>query len=340
MAEFLEPGGRMQENQEMQRKDQSVDNGQVEVQKLVTAIKKSVAARDFVTAESLRQELMGLDTIALTEIIAMAELIEAVQSESLDKDHLALWQNLYETLSTEEANCFYYGLQEKKVAAGTVIARQGRLSDRLLFVEEGKLAAVFRKSEKNNLVLQLGKGGFVGGDTFFEMSVCTSSLLAQSDVTLKILEKSALPAMMERCPGLYSKLESYSNEFGQYAEAYERKRQELSRFERLSVHGQVSASILNQAMKQTGKQFKASVADVSRGGACFFIKASRKEAARTLLARPLQMLFAIKGEKYPVEFVARGRVVKVKFQLETDYSVHVQFSKTLTQDKIEMLQVE
>ncbi len=330
----------MQANQVTQGKETAGNDGQVSVQKLFAAIKKSVAARDFGKAETLRQELMNLDTMALTEIIASAEIIEAAQSEALDKDHEALWKRLYENLSSEEANCFYYALQEKIVPVGTLLTRQGRLNDRLLFVEQGKLAAVFRKGGENHLVLQVGKGGFIGEDTFFGMSVCTSSIVAQSDVRVKYLERDSIERFVEKCPGLYEKLQSFCHQFGQYEAAYERKRQEKSRFDRLSVHGHVCANILNPAMEQTGKHFNAAIGDVSRGGACFFIKASKKEAARTLLSRPLQMVFALKGkEKQPVEFVAVGRVVKVKFQLETDYSVHVQFSKPLGQEKIELLQV-
>ncbi len=315
------------------------DSGQIQVQQVFTQIKRCVSEGKFVEAEALRRELMDLDTMALKEIIASAEIIEAARSEALDKDHLALWKALYETLSSEEANCFYYALQEKLLPAGTLLMRQGKLNDRLLFVEQGKLAAVFRKGGENHLVLQVGKGGFAGEETFFGMSVCTSSVVAQSEVRVKYLERSSLPDIAEQCPGLYEKLQAFCRNFGQYEAAFERKRQEKSRFERLPAHGRVNANLLTAAMKQTGKRFNADIGDISRGGTCFFIKASKKEAARQLLSRPLQMVFALQGkDEQPVEFVAMGRVVKVKFQLETDYSVHVQFAKPLDEEKLETLQ--
>jgi len=144
---------------------------------------------------------------------------------------------------------------------------------------------------------------------------------------------------MEKAPGLYAKIESFCHEHGRYEEAYERKRQEKSRFQRVSVHGLVCANILSSAMKQTGKHFNAAVEDISRGGTCFFIKSSKKEAARALLAKPLQMVFSIGQKTNPVEFMAMGRVVKIKFHMNNDYSIHVKFVSLLGKDKIEKLQL-
>lgn len=309
------------------------------VEELFGRIKQCVDGGDLATAESLREVLMQADTMALSEIVASAELIEEAKLARIEKAHLQIWNELYDTFTSEEKTLFFYSLVKKTLPPKSILIRQGSLNDSLFLLEQGHLAAIFTKEKKNRLVLQVGKGGFVGDDTFFGMSICTSSVVAQSEVVVRILKKNSIHEWDEKAPGLYAKLESFCRKYDRYEEAYQLKRQEDSRFKRVSVHGQVCADILSSAMKQTGHRFKAAIADVSRSGACFFIKSSQKEAAAALVAKPLQMIFSIaKKGGDPVEFMARGRVVKVKFQLENDYSVHVEFSSPLGKEKIELLQ--
>lgn len=318
--------------------EKSIREAGLNVQELFGKIKQCVAAGDIATAEALRETLLGADTMALKEIVASAELIEEAKLAGIDADHLQTWDALYKTMSGEEQGTFFYSLVEKILPAKTVLTRQGKLSRSLFFIEQGQLAAVFTKEKKNHLVLQLEKGSIYGADTFFGMSVCTSTLVAQSEVVVKILTKERCARWSENTPGLYAKVESYCTKNDHYQEAFETIRQEKSSFKRISTHGLVCAEILNAAMKQTGKHFKASIADISRGGACFFIKAPRREIAGALLAKPLQMVFSIDEQEKPVEFTAIGRVVKIQFHMENDYSIHVQFASPLGKDKIEQLQ--
>ncbi len=308
------------------------------VQELFGRIKQCVASGDIETAESLREALMQADTMALTEIVASAELIEEAKLAGIEKDHLQIWDELYETLSSEEKGIFFYSLVEKTLLPKSILIKQGSLNNSLYFIEQGHVAAIFTKEKINNLILQVGKGGFVGEDTFFGMSVCTSSIVAKSKVVVKILKKDRVNEWAETAPGLYAKLEAFCRLHDRYEEAYQRKRQEISRFQRVSTSGVVCADLLNSEMKPTGKKFKASIGDVSRGGACFFIKSPRKEVAGALLARPLRMIFSIQEKDDLVEFMAMGRVVRIRFHMENDYSVHVKFSGPLGKEKLKLLQ--
>ncbi len=304
------------------------------VQELFDKIKAYVAKGDIARAERLREELMQMDTIPLGKIVESAELIEEAKLAGIDEKHELQWQDLYGHLSPEEKSALFYSLEEKKIPAKTVIKKQGTLNDDLYFLDEGQVDVIFTKGKEHNLVLQVEKGGFVGEDTFFNMSVCTASSFSRSELLVHVLKKKKVAGWAEETPGLYQKLESYCREGSQYEELFEQKRSEKSRFDRLAVHGRVCAALLDSAMEQTGKQFNATVGDISRGGACFFIKASTKETARALLARPLKMIFAIKTDSTLRKFVSFGRVVRVKFHLENDYSVHVQFAKILEEQKL------
>ncbi len=297
-------------------------------------IKQSVDAGEIQRAEVLREELMQVDTIPLSQIIAAADLIESARLAGIDDKHQLLWIDLYDCLTPEEKSLFFYSLEDKTIPAKTVFLKQGHANDELYFVEEGHVNAIFTKEKENNLVLQIGKGGFLGEDNFFAMSVCTSSFVSRALLKVKILNRNKIAHWDEDCPGLFSKIESYCKRFGYYEELFEKIRSEKSRFDRLSVNGKVFADILNSTMEQTGKKFKATVGDISRGGACFLIKASKSEVARTLLAKPLRMIFAIKTPTRIKKIVAFGRVVRVKYHLENDYSVHVKFAKILEEDTL------
>lgn len=302
---------------------------------LLDLIEQCVATDDIARAEQLREELMQWDTIPLNQIIASANLIEDAKLAGIDGAHQLLWIDLYDCLTPEEKSLLYYSLEDRIIPAKTVFLRQGQVSNGLFFIEDGHVNAVFTKEKENNLVLQITKGGFFGEDNFFGMSVCTSSFVSRSALSVKFLGRNRTVQWEIECPGLFAKLESYCKRFGQYEELYERKRSEKSRFKRLSAQGKVCADILSSDMKLTGKQFKARVDDISRGGACLFIKASRREAARFLLGRPLRMAFSLETNRGVREIVAFGRVVRVKFHLENDYSVHVKFAKTLGPDTLE-----
>ncbi|MEN8190787.1 MAG: cyclic nucleotide-binding domain-containing protein [Thermodesulfobacteriota bacterium] len=308
---------------------------EMSAQEIVAEIKKCITDRDFIRADELREKLM--ESMALKESIEAAELIEEARLASMDKEHQAVWNELYEQLTPEEATVFYYSLKETVIPPKTVLIRQKQLSNQLFFVEEGQLAVFFRKDKQNHLVLQLAKGTFIGEDTFFGMSVCTSNIVSRSEVRLKTLDKAAINAWDEKTPGLYAKLESYCLKNSLYEEAFEQKIKDLNRFERIDVQGQVTCTILTPSGEKSSKQFRAELADISRGGACFFIKASKKDAVRPLLGRSLEMALLIKNDGRNIQLTATGRVVKINFHMETDYSLHIQFAKILEADKLKGL---
>lgn len=310
----------------------------VNVQELLGRIKQCVAAGAIETAEDLHEVLLTSSGAAPKEVVASAELIDKARVEGIDKNHLQIWDELYDMMSSKEKAIFFNSLKEKTFPQKAILIKQGRLNDQLFFVEQGHVAAILTKEKINNLILQVGKGGFVGEDTFFGMSTCASSVLAESEVVVKILEKKCVREWAVTAPELYDKVESFCRLHDRYEEAYQIKRPKKSRFHRVSVSGVVCADIMDSEMKPTGKQFKASIGNVSRSGACFFIKSSSKEVAGSLLAEPLRMIFSAGEKNDLVEFMAMGTVVRIRFHIENDYSVHVKFSSPLGKEKLEFLQ--
>jgi len=316
----------------------SLKTSELNAQELLGRIKQCVAAGDIETAEDLREVLMSSSGKALEEVTASAEIIDEARVEEIEKTHLQIWDELYDSMSSKEKAIFFNSLIEKTFPPKAILINQGGLNDQLFLIEQGHVAAILTKGKINNLVLQVGKGGFVGEDTFFGVSACASSVIAESEVVVKILEKERIREWTETVPGLYAKVESFCRLHDRYEDAYQIKRQQKSRSQRVTVSGSVCSDIMGLDMKPTGRQFQASIGNVSRSGACFFIKSSSKEAAGSLLAEPLRMIFSAEKKNNLVEFMAMGTVVRIRFHMENDYSVHVKFLSPLGRDKLELLQ--
>jgi len=93
------------------------------------------------------------------------------KSKSIDQKHLDLWANLYETLSSEEANALYYAMKSGTCNAEQTILRQGELNSKLYFVNEGQLKMVFHKGGEEFLIRELNPGHIVGADSFFSSAL-------------------------------------------------------------------------------------------------------------------------------------------------------------------------
>ena len=58
-------------------------------------VSQHARAKNFPKAEAMRERLMAVDDMALTEIIKSAEIIEAEKSGAIDQNHLEHFKALY-----------------------------------------------------------------------------------------------------------------------------------------------------------------------------------------------------------------------------------------------------
>ena len=91
--------------EQMQRVDQYIAEQKKDaaVNLLFELIVSSARQKDFKQAETLRQKLFDVDSLALDPIIKSAEIIEAEKNASIDQTHLTAWREFYDMLSPEEA---------------------------------------------------------------------------------------------------------------------------------------------------------------------------------------------------------------------------------------------
>lgn len=294
------------------------------VKQLYEMIVEAAGRRDFARAEGLRLELIAIDDMALTEIIGSAEVIEAAKSAAIDPAHNEQWRDLCEGLSEEENNAIYFALKETSLRPGTAFIEQGKLNDRLFFISLGQVNIVCQQGDRQVLLRQLTAGDIAGEDTFFGISVCTTSVICQSPVTVKYLERKSLEAWQESFPSLEEKLRSYCQNHFSVDHAQAAKKFERRQNRRYPLETVVNAQLQNLKGQNIGASFRGVLDDVSAGGVCFYIKSSSQSTARILLGRPVGLTFSL-GK---AELRLRGVIVSSKYHLRNDYTVHVRLDNT------------
>jgi len=295
---------------------------------LAERIKVCARAGEFDEAERLRAELMRIDPMALSLIVATGEFIEEQKAGQLDADHLAIWAELYESFSPEETNGLFYKLKRATVASGKLLVVQGKGSERLFFIESGRVTVFYRINDKNVPIIQLGRGDVLGEETFFGISLSSISAATQSEVVLRHLNRKDVATWPDDLPGLLDKVGDFCRRVGKSQRARDLKNLERRAFARYPVSGVATAVPLGQIKQVMNEYFKGGVIDLSRSGACFSVKCSKYETARSLLGQPVEL--TVQFDAVPDQSLkTRGTIVKVSFHLHNDYSVHVRLAETI-----------
>lgn len=289
--------------------------------------------RDIANAEVLRHKLIATDEKALAEIIRAAEVIEAAKIAAIDSSYQEQWQELCSALSKDENKGLYLALKKITLKPGTVFIEQGKLNDRLFFISKGKANMVCQHGVRQFLFQQFKAGDIVGEDTFFGISICTTSVECQSTTTVKYLERRSLEAWQKSLPDLEEKLRSYclKNRSIDYNEAA--KNLERRRHTRFALKESVTAQLQNLKGQDIGVAFRGVLNDVSAGGVCFYVKNSGQGMARMLLGRPVCLSFSWIN----LGLYLRGVIVSSKQHSGNDYSVHVKLTNKNDPLMIELL---
>lgn len=325
--------------QQLKLVDQHVQKNDTKsaVKTLFDLIVKYAKEKDFSKAEILRDKLLEVDPMALTEIVKAGEIIEEQKSESIDQEHLDFWKNLYGLFSNEEANTLYYALKSDTCNAEQTLIRQGELNSKLYLIDEGQLKMVFHKEGEEFLIKELNPGDIVGDDSFFYMTVSTESVITLSLVKYHVLEKKILKKWEEEFPALVSKLTNYCLGFEKIYDLVEKKNLDRRAHERVKIPLKMSITFVDDSGAPIGQAITGTLADISEGGLSFYIKTSKERAAKMLMGPKLNMRFVLPsgGSKHQID--QNGTVVGVHDHLY-DYSVNVKFDKMLEENLIKEIE--
>jgi len=313
------------------------NNIEAAVQLLVKSIVKYAGEHKFDRAESLRDRLIEVDSMAVNEIVKTGEVIETEKSDAIDKDHLAIWADFYERLTAEETNVLFYGMKLEKHPADHVIYQQGEKRSRLYFIDEGRLKMFYRQADKAILLKTIGPGDIFGEDTFFfSDAFCTTSVITDSPVKLYVLLKNELDKLNSKTPSLESKLNDYCSSLESVADLLKAKNLERRVDKRLNSPGKILVQILNDSNQPAAKPFKAELLDISVSGLAFLMKTTQKAPAM-LLGRNLNMKLTFGELASDLEINCVGSVVAVNSEPFHEYVVHADFNKNLTTSIIDDL---
>lgn len=312
--------------------EQYILQGRIEdaVELLFDLILRHARKKNFSKAEVLREKLFEIDPMSLTEIIKSAEIIEVEKSESIDQDHLDMWSDMYDTLTTEEAHTLYLSLKNSTYDTDEVIFRQGELNPCLYFVNHGRLKMSYTLGDREILLKTLDPGSLAGDDTFFSITVCTTSLTTLSPVKVSFLEKETFENWQNNFPSLASKLKDYCHQLEAVRELIQKEGMDRRIHERIRMSGPLIFQILSPAGKAIGKAYKGDISDISAGGLSFEIKISKKNAL-LLLARNLNMKFAVPGNISRSQAKRNGTIIGVTNNLSNAYTIHVKFDELLNE---------
>lgn len=277
---------------------------------------------DFVRAQELRLKLIAVDDMALNEIIGSAELIEAAESAVVDYSHYEQWQDLCSDLSEEENNWLFFAFKERSFSPGTALVEQGKHNDNLYFISQGQANIVCQQGANQFLLQQLNAGDIAGEDTFFGISICTTSVVCQTPVKVKYIERNSFDTWQESLPDLEEKIRSYCLSHRSIDHAEAAKKIERRQDKRFLLETSVVVQLQNVHKQDLGVAFSGVLYDVSAGGVCFVIKTSDLSMVRMLLGRSLRLSFSWSS----FDVYLRGVIVGSKHRSGDDYTVHVEFT--------------
>jgi len=290
--------------------------------------------REFPKAEALREKIFEIDSLALSEIVKSAEIIEEAKNQSIDRDRRDLWSALFNILTTEEANALYYALEDKIYQADQPLFEHGARNQYLYFINSGRLKMIHSRRGQEILLKTLSNGEIVGEDTFFTVALCTTSVITMTNTKLSVLSHDYLKKWKTELPVLESKLFEYSHRSVRVKDLLKQKEFDRRVYKRVPLPGKAEVQLLKVSGLPVGGAFKASLADISMGGVCFLVRINKKETARLLLGQKLNVKFSHSGENFLHEIEKIGLVVAVRAHAFEDYSVHVKFDVLLNKGVI------
>ncbi len=291
--------------------------------------------RKFNQAEALRDWLIEMDPMALSEIIRAAELIEEEKQASINKGHLEVWAGLYDVLTTEEFSTLYHSLEHRHFDNEQVIVSQGEQQASLFFINSGKVKLFFRDEGSDVLVKTMIPGEILGAGSFFDASVWTISAAALGPADISLLPLGNLERWQENYPALESKLNDFCRNFERIDQFFKKADKDRRKYQRTKVSGRITAILLESDGQDSGVRTKGELSDVSAGGLSFYIRISKKENARILLGRAVRVL--LPGSDAAQAPGHQGVIMAVRgyHAMENEYSVHVRFDSSLPHHELQ-----
>lgn len=303
------------------------------IEEISAHITNAVEACNFPEAERLRNELIATHPMAISEAIKSAEIIEKAMSATIDKEHVAIWPELYDQLTIEERNCLFHSMEKYVLAEQRMLLKYGSLDNRLFFIEKGQVTVAIPQGEKQlKVVARLGRGDVLGEYSFATIALCSATAVTKTAVQIRCLDGVKAESWEDNHPGLLSKVMDFCLKHGQINTISERKESEGHTHQRHHVPGKIKALLLDKNGQETAIIFNGELEEISRSGASFAIHCQKRTTAKQLLTRSFSLRVTCGEKGREMSFSIVGKVVRVSFLLYNDYLLHIAFHKALPEE--------
>jgi CRP-like cAMP-binding protein len=299
---------------------------------------ESAKNKNFAQSEAYRDRLYEVDSMAISRIVEVNEVIEIEKSKAITPDIRRQWTRFFDTMSDEEANAFFFALKQREFDSETLVLQQGSANDRLYLVNQGQLKLTYSNVDKEILINRLGSGDFFGEDTFFSVNVCTYSVKTLVKSRLSFLDRSDL----ERLKKMHTSLESALKKSCRADRTvFDRLRQQgLDRraYRRINLSTKVMFQLLSENDKAGSGSVAGELWDVSKGGLSFYFHSKSREAVRRLIGRTLGVRFKLTVGGKVKTVAVTGVVHGVQSHPLEEYSVHIKLNRQFSDNAIKTIQ--
>jgi len=302
-------------------------------QKLFANAVTAARDKDFASAELLRDKLLEINPLALSEVIRLGEIIEEEKSSSITNHHIAVWSELYERMTTAEFNALYYAMKLENYRVDEIIVRNGETDPSLYFVNSGLIRMTCQSGNRETFLKRLQPGEAVGVAQFFSASVWTVSMTAQTETQVHVLSYERYQELKKQFPDIEPKLQEFCKKYDTVPELLKMAGSDRREYPRYAVGIKVNNLLLDPYGNAGKRSFRGELIDISRGGLCFSIQISSRDNARLLLGRQIISEIKIDGGDILKCF---GVIVGVKYQdkQSQEFSIHVNFYRTIEQKEV------
>lgn len=283
---------------------------------------------NFAIAEVLRDRLLEVNPLALTEVVKIGEVIDGQRTVSITPHHIEIWQELYDRMTTKQFNALYYNSVQESYGKDEIIVRSGETDKCLYFLNSGTISLTCNSGENEIFLRKMNPGDIVGAEQFFSASVWTVNLKAFSGVQVQVIAQDGWKKILDEAPELEEKLEIFCQRYEKVADLVKMSGDDRRMESRHALNLKSRHILLDPFGKRGKRSFGGELIDLSRTGIAFTIKMSNQKIANTLLGRQILSYLEMDGAVYP-EFA--GVVVGVKLfdAMQQKYSVHVKLAKII-----------
>jgi hypothetical protein len=287
--------------------------------------------RDFKVAELLRDKMLEINPMALSQVLEVGEIIEEEKSSTITGHHIEIWSTLYEKMTTEEFNALHYAMKRETYNPEETIVKSGETDPSLFFVNSGLIRLSCICGNKETFLKRLQPGEIIGVAQFFSASVWTVSLVSQNTAQIHVLERDRFIALKDKFPGLETKLHEFCLQYDLVPRLLQMTGSDRREYARYPLSVVIDSKLLDPyGGKEQQHAVQGEVIDISRGGLAFSLGIENNDNAKLLLGRQIISEIHLKSGDTLKRF---GIIVGVKLPqiIDRDCSVHVKFYTLMSQ---------